>query len=99
MSANTRNQGGRHGNLYRTAIWGTAALMLLVPAVAMQFSAEMNWGLGDFALFGAMLLVACGTYELAAWVTARSVYRAGIGLAIAAAFFLVWAELAVGLFD
>ncbi len=37
--------------------------MLLLPWLAMQFSDEMAWDLADFVLLGAMLLVACGTFQ------------------------------------
>jgi hypothetical protein len=63
----------------------------------MQFTKEMAWGLGDFAIFGAMLLGACGTYELVARATGNNAYRAAVGVALAAAFILVWMNLAVGI--
>jgi hypothetical protein len=44
-----------------------------------------------------MLAVACGTYELAARMTGNSAYRAAVGVAVAAAFILVWMNLAVGI--
>jgi hypothetical protein len=96
MAGNTGNGSGRRGNRWRMAIWGTAALLLLVPAVAMQFTEEMAWGPADFALFGTMLVGACGTYELAARVTGNTSYRAAAGVALATAFILVWLNLAVG---
>ena len=46
---------------------------------------------------GAMLAAACGTYELAAWMTGNRAYRAAVGVAVAAAFLLVWINLAVGI--
>jgi hypothetical protein len=77
-------------------VWGGAALLFLAPLAAMQFTKEVVWGPLDFAVFGTMLLVACGAYEL---VSRRAVglwHRAAMGLAIATAFLLVWANLAVG---
>jgi hypothetical protein len=44
----------------RIAIWGTAAFLLLLPWVAMQFTTEVNWTLFDFLVIGVMLLAACG---------------------------------------
>jgi uncharacterized membrane protein len=79
------------------ALWGTAGLILLVPLVAMQFTEEVAWGPADFALVGAMLFAACGTYELAARGTGNTAYRAAVGVALAAAFILVWMNLAVGI--
>ena len=89
--------GGPRGNRWRLAVWGTAAFVLLLPLVAMQFTKEVNWDLADFVVFGAMLIGACGTYELAARMTINTAYRAAVGVAVAAAFILVWINLAVGI--
>jgi hypothetical protein len=84
---------------WRAALWGAAALLLLLPWVAMQFTAEVRWDLGDFILFGAMLVAACGAFEIVARVTADRRQRWLAGAAIVAVFLLVWAELAVGIFS
>jgi hypothetical protein len=63
----------------------------------MQFTDEVVWDLADFAIFGAMLATACGTYELATRVARNKAYRAAVGVALAAAFILVWMNLAVGI--
>lgn len=97
MARNMENGSGRRGNPWRAAVWGAAALLLLLPLVAMRFTDDVNWGLGDFITFGTMLAVACGTYELAARMTRNKAYRAAVGIAVAAAFFLVWVNLAVGI--
>ena len=89
--------GGRRGSRWRMAIWGTAALVLLLPLVAMQFTDEVNWTETDFGVMGAMLAAACGTYELAARMTGNRAYRAAVGVALVAAFILVWMNLAVGI--
>ncbi len=97
MAANTEHRDGRRGSRLRLAVWGAAALVLLVPLIAMQFTDEVNWDETDFIVFGAMLAAACGTYELAARTTRNTAYRAGFGIALAAAFLLVWMNLAVGI--
>jgi hypothetical protein len=79
------------------APWAIAALILLLPLVAMRFTDEVVWGGTDFAVMGAMLLGACSAYELAARTTGNMAYRAAIGIAIVAAFILVWMNLAVGI--
>ena len=81
----------------RAMIWGGAALLWLLPLLAMQFSDEVDWGAGDFLVFGAMLLAACGGYELVARATPRRGYRVAAGIALLTVFLLVWAQLAVGL--
>jgi hypothetical protein len=77
--------------------WIIAALLLLMPMVAMQFTDEMNWDETDFLVFGAMLLAACGAYELATRMTGNTAYRAAVGVAVVAAFILIWMNLAVGI--
>jgi hypothetical protein len=75
------------------------ALLLLVPAVAMQFTAEVSWGPGDF-IVAAILLFGAGAAAVLAHrhVQGRGRRRALL-VAIAVGLALVWAELAVGLFD
>lgn len=97
MAGSTESGGGRRGDRWRITVWGTAACLLLLPLVAMQFSSEVNWDETDFIVFGTMLAVACYTYELAARATGNSAYRAAVGIATAAAFILVWMNLAVGI--
>ena len=97
MAKSAGNGGGQRANRWRIAVWGTAAFVLLLPLVAMQFTNEVNWDETDFIVFSAMLAVAGGTYELAARMTGNSLYRAAVGVAVAAAFILVWINLAVGI--
>jgi len=98
MMAETKEDGNAHqASRWRVAIWGTAVLILLLPLIAMQFTDEVVWDLADFAVFGAMLIGACGTYELATRATGNKAYRAAVGVALAAAFILVWMNLAVGI--
>ena len=72
-------------------------LLLLAPLIAMQFTDEVRWDLVDFIVAGALLFGAGATYRLLATRTDNLAYRAGVGLAVAAALMLVWANLAVGL--
>lgn len=78
-------------------VWGGAAALLLLPLVAMQFSPEVDWSLADFVMFGGMLLVACGSYELATRLSRHTAYRAAAAVALATGFALVWVNLAVGI--
>jgi hypothetical protein len=79
-------------------IWIALAtgLILLIPLIAMQFTAEMNWTLFDFVAAG-VLLFGTGLIFVLAARKARK-YRAVIGLVLAAALIWLWAELAVGIF-
>ena len=86
------------GNRLRPFIWGTAAVLLLLPAVAMQLgNTGVNWTAEDFIAMGIMLTVACGLYELGAWLSGNIAYRAGFGMAALTAFLTVWVNVAVGM--
>jgi hypothetical protein len=97
MAGSAGNSSGQRRLLGRAAPWIIAALLLLMPMVAMQFTDEMNWDETDFLVFGAMLLGACGAYELAIRMTGNTAYRAAVGVAVVAAFILIWMNLAVGI--
>jgi hypothetical protein len=77
---------------------GATALLLLVPAVSMQFTSEVNWGPEDFIAAAVMLLGASFVYVMAARKvkTARRRMLAGAGVLLV--LLTVWAELAVGIF-
>jgi hypothetical protein len=87
------------GNRLRPFIWGGAALLLSLPAIAMTFfqDAGVNWTALDFAVMGTMLLVACGAYELGTRISGDWNYRAGFGAAVLAGFLMTWSNLAVGI--
>lgn len=78
-------------------IAGITAL-LMVPLIAMQFTTEVNWTWFDFVVAGILLY---GTGLLCELVlrkvrdTGRRFLVIGIVLVV---LFLVWAELAVGIF-
>lgn len=83
--------------LLRTVMWGGAAALLLAPAVAMQFTGEVQWSLYDFALMGVLLAVACGVGELVLRASESLMFRMGAAVAIGTTFVLVVGNLAVGL--
>lgn len=82
---------------WRLALWGGIAGVLALPAVAMQFSREVNWGPGDF-LAAALLLGLTGLgLELAARAPLSRRLRIAAALALVVMLLLIWAELAVGI--
>lgn len=97
MQKNMENENGRGGNGLRIAVWGAAALLLLLPLVMMQFSDEVNWGLGDFLLMGLLILGTGISFELVVRLTGNWMYRAAVGVALAASFMLVWLSLGIGI--
>ena len=57
----------------------------------------MDWNAADFAVFGALLAVVGVIFTLAARKTGNNAYRSAVGVALAAAFILVWVNGAVGI--
>ena len=89
--------GVRRTSNWRVAGWGVAALILLLPLAAMQFTDEVNWDWKDF-VFAAVLIGGVGaTLELVVRKTRSRAYRAGVALAIGAAFLTIWTNAAVGM--
>jgi hypothetical protein len=95
MTAQAEHPRGGQGR--RVAVWGGAAALLSIPALATQVSGEMAWDSGDFMLLGTMLLAACGLWEILMRKSDSWAYRAGAGVAVGTAFFLFLAAGAVGI--
>ncbi|WP_026614854.1 hypothetical protein [Ensifer aridi] len=89
--------GGQRGSVWRMVGWTIAALALLLPLVAMRFTDEVNWDETDFAFAGGLIVATGVTFELAARRTNNKAYRAAVGVALAAAFSLIWINAAVGI--
>ena len=75
------------------------ALLLLIPAAAMQFTAEVTWGPGDFVVAAVLLFGAGATTVLGLRQVTGTGQRVALVLAVVIGLALVWAELAVGLFS
>ena len=89
---------GRRGlHPWRIIGWGAVAALLLAPLVAMQFTSEVDWDETDFIAMGFIF----GSLGLALeFMVSRSgsiAFRAASGIAVLAAFLLVWTNLAVGM--
>ena len=75
-----------------------AALILLIPFVAMRVTTEVSWTLLDFVVAGTLLCAAGLTLEfLARRAQGHLAYTAASTVAVMAALVLVWANLAVGI--
>ena len=97
MAGTAGNDEARRGSRWRMAAWTVAALILLLPLVAMQVTDEVAWDAADFAFAGALIVGTGMTYEVAAKMTGNTAYRAAVAVALAAAFLLVWVNGAVGI--
>ena len=73
-----------------------AAVVLLVPLVAMQVSNNVQWSVYDFITMGALLLLAGFAYVFG--MSRLRAPRARIiwALSVVIVFLLIWVELAVG---
>jgi len=88
---------GRSRIPWRLIFWSIPAALLLLPAVAMQFTDEVNWDAFDFIfatiMFGSVGLV----LELTVRASRSVPFRVGVGMALAAAFLIIWINGAVGI--
>ena len=88
-------------NTYRSVV-GVAlatAFVLLIPLLAMQITDEVAWNLADFVFAGALIFGTGLAYVLMVSKAGNTAYRAAVGVALAAAFLLVWVNGAVGITD
>jgi len=79
-------------------IFSVIAILLLIPLIAMQFTHGVDWDIGDFAIMGILLSVtgvSCKLILRKVKNIKTRIFLCGIILLI---FFLIWAELAVGIF-
>jgi uncharacterized membrane protein len=74
-------------------------LLLLIPLIGMLFSNEVNWTFFDFIIMGILILVMSFGFKLVLKTTQKKMYRILIIGIILILFLLVWAELAVGVFE
>lgn len=88
MNTTTRN----------STIYGTPAMLLILPLLAMQFTKEVNWTLSDFAIGGVLLFGTAGVIDLVLRTVKSKRNRIILCVSVLALLFLVWAELAVGVF-
>lgn len=84
-----------HRNIFAW-IAAVSAAILLIPLIAMQFTTEVNWGLADFLIMGAILFGLASLFVLIARRIPRN-RRALTSIVFVAAFLYIWAELGVGI--
>ena len=81
-----------------TGIMLAVAFLLSIPLIAMQFTEEVDWSAFDFVVAGILLIGTGFTIELVLRNVKTTKNRIAIILAVLLVLFLVWAELAVGIF-
>lgn len=81
-----------------TVLFGTLAL-LLIPLIAMQFVDGMVWDTTDFIVMGGLLFISGLLYMLLSRVVKSTTQKVIVGTVVFLAFLLIWADLAVGIFN
>ena len=79
-------------------ILSVTTFLLAIPMVAMQFTDEVMWAPSDFVTAGILLLSTGFAIELVIRNLKTGILRTIVLLAILLALFLIWVELAVGIF-
>jgi len=97
MDTQTDIRAARRGHIWRIARWSAAGALLAAPLIAMQFTDAVQWTPFDFVSMGALFTGVLGAYELLAAKAGSLAYRAGAGVALLAAFLLLWLSGAVSI--
>ena len=79
-------------------IFTIVVLLLLIPLIAMQFTNEVNWSVMDFVMAGMLLFGTSLLIEFVLRKVKSNKHRLLISGIILLLLFLLWAELAVGIF-
>jgi hypothetical protein len=85
-----------NNNIFRFAF--AIVGLLSIPLIAMQFTDEVNWTLGDFIVMGVLLFGVSLIYELLVKRVRDKDHRYYVTIVLILGFVWLWAELAVGLF-
>jgi hypothetical protein len=76
----------------------TATALLIIPLIAMNFTNEVKWSIFDFIVAGVLLIGTGLVLEFILRKVKTTKNRILFGIALFIALFLIWAELAVGIF-
>lgn len=80
------------------AIYGAATFILTLPLIGMQFSKDVDWSAFDFLIAGILLFGTALIVDTILRKLKHNGKRMLFILLALLALFLVWAELAVGIF-
>lgn len=82
----------------RLIVWAGFVTVLVLPVVAMRFSAEVKWDAADF-LAAAIMLAALGTaIEIILRFVDKKLMRVALIAGAIGCALLLWADAAVGIF-
>jgi hypothetical protein len=95
---NTNTMEITNQNKRLVTILAIAVAILLIPLIAMNFTNDVNWKIFDFIVAGVLLVGTGLTLEFILRKIKTLRYRILFGIALFLVLFLIWAELAVGIF-
>lgn len=72
-------------------------IILLIPLVAMQYTTEVNWGMADFIIMGALLFSTGSAFVILNAYSTNYLYKLAMALALGSTFLMIWSNLGVGL--
>jgi len=72
-------------------------VVLLIPLIAMRFTNEVAWQIGDFIVAGALLLSSAYLYEIVTKKLNSNLKKALVGVTVFVSLTLVWVSLATDL--
>jgi hypothetical protein len=81
-----------------TIFLSIAAILLLIPFLAMQFSDEVSWSLFDFLIAGFLFVSSAFLIDFILNKVRKKSYRILLSLVVLLLLVILWVELAVGIF-
>ena len=87
----------RLDDVLRLLMWSGLLALWLLPMIAKQFTDEVQWTTMDHIAWFFLLAVPGVLLEIVSRLTTDWFYRIGFALALATAFVITWANLAVGI--
>ena len=82
----------------RIKILQMVGLLLIIPLIAMQLTDQVEWSLFDFIIMGTLLLITGLMGEKISKKVKKYKHRVILYIVVIIIFFLIWAELSVGIF-
>ncbi len=78
-------------------ILSIVVILLFIPLIAMQFTSEVSWAIGDFIVGGLLLFLFGYSYEIFTKIWSTNFQKAIIGIVVLIVFIFIWSILAVDL--
>ena len=85
-------------NIRRLIIFALPFLLLLIPAIGMLFTSEINWSVFDFFIAAAILFGTTLLIDFILKKTKSNRHRILLVASLIVLVLILWIELAVGLF-